>query len=630
MYRPVLSAHDVKRQRPLDITRTVLLHLAHGEAVDPNLVNQKTPLVFGYPSSHAMHAEAGKNPLPVRGTISRMDIRLGLTKNLCEVANVPFLPAFRAVGKAKLQILDIDQRTVEACDDHQSVGALKPNRRIGSLIAAGAPAYRPLVRKDGSAFDWPFLMSVSEALDRTDSKILEGDPLVADCLTPGEAIERYLREAVIPEAWVTIDDLVSEGLEIPHHEVLTLFTKDGEYIGRVIHHAGLNAVIPKLFYTGEELAAGKVNFFNGRHDQNVCLGGIAYGVDIFVSWINIRCDEPVYFSRTAVARGLNVKKFSDKRTVDKRTLELLPGVRCGSSGGRWTIDGEVALLRKGDRTMFDLSYVPTITWASVSDFPLLFPLDQDVSSRAAPGSWSDRFKQKLLLAPETVEFQQRLSQKLRRDVAEAREILEDPAELPALLRMLLGRVSVEQIESTAQQLEASFYAVAGGTEIDEERIEVLRVLEQRNRSQLIATLLKSYPFIGQFGPTTHWVIQCGSVVALAGTDSDLPSALAVLVGLIVLASASVSGNPSAPLSLEAAILAVGRWAEGLASLEEVIDLALEFKLYQDKAAYMEANVASIGAAVSEAIDSREQARELGVAYAGERVTVRPSGRARGL
>jgi hypothetical protein len=25
MYRPVLSAHDVKRQRPLDITRTVLL-----------------------------------------------------------------------------------------------------------------------------------------------------------------------------------------------------------------------------------------------------------------------------------------------------------------------------------------------------------------------------------------------------------------------------------------------------------------------------------------------------------------------------------------------------------------------------------------------------------------------------
>lgn len=630
MYRPVLSTHDVDRKRPLDITRAVLLHLAPGEAVDSNLVNQKTPLVFGYPSSHAMHAEAGKNPLPAPGTISRMDIRLGLTKNLCEIANVPFLPAFRAVGKAKLQILDVDQLTVEACNHPQLDGALTPNRRIGSLIAAGAPAYRPLVRKGGSAFDWPFLMSVSEALDRTDGKILEDDPLVADCLTPEEAIERYLCEAVIPESWVTIDDLVSEGLEIPHHEVLTLFTKEGDYVGRVIHHAGLNAVIPKLFHTDEELAAGKVNFFNGRHDQNLCLGRIAHRVDIFGSWIEIRCDEPVYFSRTPVAGGLGVKKFSDRRTVDNTTLELLPGLRCGSYGGRWTIDGEAALLHKGDRAMFDQSYVPTITWASISDFPLLFPLDQNVSSRAVPSSWSDRFKQKVLLAPDTVEFQQRLSQKLRRDVAEAREILEDPAELPALLRMLLDRVSVEQIESTAEQLDTSFYAVADGTRTDEERIEVLRLLDQSNRSQLIAMLLKNYPFISQFGPVTHWVIHCGSVVALAGTDSDLPPALAVLVELIVLASASITGTQSAPLSLEAAILAVGRWAEGLASLEEVINLASEFKLYLDKAAYMEASVASIGAAVSKAIDSRDQARELGVAYVGERVTVRPSARARGL
>lgn len=119
-------------------------------------------------------------------------------------------------------------------------------------------------------------------------------------------------------------------------------------------------------------------------------------------------------------------------------------------------------------------------------------------------------------------------------------------------------------------------------------------------------------------------------MALAGADADVPPALAVLVELIVLASACLAGKPSGPLSLEAAILAVGRWAAGLASLEDVINLASNFKRYQDKAAYMEASVASIGAAVTEAIDSREQARELGVAYVGERVSVRPSGRARGL
>ncbi|NWC83128.1 hypothetical protein HX798_22970 [Pseudomonas putida] len=630
MSRIVLSAHDVERQRPLDITRTVLRQLALGEAVSPESVNQKAPLIFGYPNSHAMHAEAKKTPLPAPGMLSRTDIRIGLTKNLCEVANVPFLPAFRAVGKAKLQILDVDQRTVEACADEQPGGALKPNPRIGSLIAAGAPAYCPLVRKDGSAFDWSFLMSASEVLERTAGGILAGDPLVADCNTPDEAIDRYLREAVIPAAWVTIEDLVSDGLEIPHHEEMALFTKDGGYIGCVLRHAGLNAVIPRLFCTDEELAAGKVSFFTGHHEHNDCLGRIVHRADIFLSRIDIRCDEPVYFSRTAVGRGLSVKKFSEKRTVDTGTLELLPGLRCGSSGGRWTIEGEVALLHKDDRRMFNQSYVPTIAWPSASDFPLLFPLDQDVSSRAAPGSWSDRFKQKILLAPETVEFQQRLSQKLRRSLADAREVLEDPAELTALLRMLLDRVSVEQIESTAVQLEASFYSIADGTGIDEVRIGVLQLLDRHDRSQLIATLLRNYPFLAQFGPTTHWVIQCGSVVALGGTDSDLPAALAVLVELIALASASAAGKPSAPLSIEASILAAGRWAEGLASLEDVISLASVFKLYQDAAAWMEASVASIGAAVTEAIDRREQARELGVAYAGERVTVRPSGRARGL
>ena len=43
-------------------------------------------------------------------------------------------------------------------------------------------------------------------------------------------------------------------------------------------------------------------------------------------------------------------------------------------------------------------------------------------------------------------------------------------------------------------------------------------------------------------------------------------------------------------------------------------------------AFMRARVAAVGTAVTEEIDSRERALEFGVRYAGERVTVRPSGR----
>jgi len=61
-----------------------------------------------------------------------------------------------------------------------------------------------------------------------------------------------------------------------------------------------------------------------------------------------------------------------------------------------------------------------------------------------------------------------------------------------------------------------------------------------------------------------------------------------------------------------------------------MNLAEQLSQYSLSLSYDEVNVAMIGASVTEAIDSREQARELGVAYAGECVTVRPSGRARGL
>ncbi|KAE9648092.1 hypothetical protein EJA70_02915 [Pseudomonas sp. PB103] len=651
MYRLVLSASDVERKRPLDITRTVLRYVAPGDDVGSHHVNQKTPLLFGYPSPHDMRAESGKTRLPEPGTLSRTDIHLGLTKNLREIAKVSFLTAYRAVDKAKLRILDIDGRTVEACaeaslaapqgdnpgmrvlldESHQVGGALRPNPHAGKLIAAGAPGYRLLVRKDGSAFDWSFLVRVYEAIVKTEGRVLEGDPVIEGCLTEEEAIDCYLRNVLIQEAWVSVYDLVSDGLEIPCHEVLALYTKDGVYIGRVICNAGLNAVIPKLCYTDEELINCKVDFFAGRHEKNQSLGHIVQRENIFNPWVEVHCDERVFFSRLGFAPGQSVKSHSYKHTVDPSTLEPLPSLRCGSMGYRWAIDGDLVHLRKGDRPMFDQSYAMMETWPSESDFPLLFPIQQEHANDAKKRSWSDRFKQNLLLPPETIEFQERLSQKLRRDVADSRGMLQDPFEREALTHLLLKCVSEEQIENSAQFLEASLYEVetAGVYPAEEKsRLGELRRSDQERRSVLIASLLNLHPFLERFGPMTHWAILRASVGDSTNVVENILKVdlVTVLAELVLLGSASAAGKPPSWFRQEPALLAVGRWAEGRINLEEVQDLASIFTTYENKAKHLEAKVKSVGAALSRENDVRERSRELGVAYAGERVTVRPSDR----
>lgn len=658
MYRLVLSKLDVERKRPLDVSRTVLRHIARGEGVDAQQINQKAPLLFGYPNAHSMHAEAGKTPLPEPRSLTRNDIHLGLTKNLRELAKVPFMAAFRAVGKAKLRILDIDARTVEACQEaslaelqlqsgkrimidefHRAGESLKPNPLAGKLIAAGAPGYQLLVRRDGSAFDWSFLLSVYEAIHRSAGKVLEGDPMVADCASMDEAVDRYLREVLVPEAWVSIEDMIRDGLEVPGHDVLALYTAEGTYIGRVIRNVALQAVVPKLYYTDEELVKGKASLFRGSVEQR--LGAINVPGGIFNSSFNVPCTEPVFVSLAPYPGGLRINDLATVHSVEPDTLEELSGLRCGSSRMMsgigttilWAIDGEQVFLGRDDRQMFNQGYVMAAQWLSERDFPLLFPVVSydaagDSSNR---GAWLDRYKPKMLLPPQTVEFQERLSRKFRRDIAEAREILSAPTELEALLRLLLERTTSEDIEKSAQLLVKAEYEVPASTdtldvEDERQRLNDLWRLDQEKLPALVASLQARHPFLTQFGLLTNWAVVRASAgdlehftVADLGVDD-------VLIELVLLASASASGMRPERFGKAPAALAVGRWVAGDIDLKEVQDVATVFAAYEKKANLQEMNIRSAQRAVTKELDCRERSRELGVAYAGERVTVRPSER----
>ena len=588
--------------------------------------------------------------MPAACTLTRMHIRLHLTKAFCEVTKVPFLQGFRAIGHSKLHILDIDRQTVEACaevaqaeearkreeagiviDEDGPDELLWNSPQIGKLISAGAPGYRLIVRVNGSGFDWRFFIDVSEAINKTAGKDLEGAPLVADCGTSAEAIDRYLSEVALPESWIPIERLVNEGLEIPHHQVLTLYSRDGQYVGRAIHHTGLDAVLPLCPYTDEELARAKVNFFRGLHGENIGLGRISIGTRPFVMSNTIKCDQPVFYSEVA-ASCLRVKDYTESHSVDPSTLVLLPGLRCGSSGIRWAIDGKRAFLRAGDSSKLGLSYVPTGKWPTVRDFPLLFPLDQTSPDTTVVDSWSDRFRETLLLPPEVLELQKRVTQKISRDASEVRQILSDPDELSALVQLLLNSTSVAQIEKTAELLEASYCDAEDLKSKSDVEDQELRVANESQgvpigRPRGRAAWQKNYPFISQFGPATQRVLRRETLNALDDSgDGNLPVEVAILVEMIVLASASAASVPAVQFRFVPALLAVGKWAEGHVSLEEVLDLASVYSDYYAKAERLEAKVALVGAAVFAAVDCRERARELKVAYAGERVIVRPSAR----
>lgn len=655
MHHFVLSSLDVERKRPLHIAGAILRHIAHGEDVDPHQINQKAHLLFGYPSAHAMHAEAGKTPLPVPSSLTRSEIRLWLTKNLREIANVSFLDACRAVWKAKTRILDIDRRTVEACqeallaelqgkppvkpimlDEHHKFGEpLKPSPRTAELIAAGAPGYTLIVHRDGRAFDWHFLMSVYEAVCECAGTVLEGDPVVADCASPEEAIERFLREVLVPDAWMSIYDLVSDGLVVPGYEVLPLYTEKGEYIGRVIHNIGLGAVVPKLFYTDEEVVQGMVNLFVGNAMQELKMAKIG---GILNPYFDVHCDEPVYVSRLPSARGLCIKDLQSEHTVEPGSLELLPGLRCGMLNvtGRskkpWAIDGAQVVLNPSDRPLFQQSYVLTEPWAKESDFPLLFT---DVQVAAAEVSsrrdvWS-KLAPQILLPLNTPEFQERLTQKLRRDVEEARDLLRDPAELKAILQILLDSSSVEQIEHSAHMLEEPEYAVPAETaeadaEDERQRLNELRRKDQKALPEIVKSMQERYPFMIQFGPLTNWAVLRTSAGDLEHVVVDDLSVEEVLAELVLLASASTAGKRPTRFETSSAALAVARWAEGRVGLSEVIDVAAEFAAYESRAKRQGLKIQTVSATLAQEFKRRERARELGVAYLGERVTVRPSER----
>lgn len=634
-----LSKRDLDRNRHSDIARTVLNVISDTD-VDHQKINQSAPIIFGHPNAHSMHAEADKNPLPAPGSLCRDDILMALVMNLRKIADVSILTAFRAVEKAKLRTLDIDSLTTERCasatldriqqsnpvkhvmfDEMSRIADLtSASTLIAPLLKAGAPEYQMLVRKDGYIFSFPKLLRIYQAIINTRGAALQGDPAIHGCVTVDQQISTYLSKVVIPESWQRLSDLDNDDLELPRYDVLSLFNKDGHYIGRALYNRELHALIPKLYYTDNEVLKGKINVIFDRIEEQ---SGRVSGAHPFFD--EVYCVDPVYTSSQANVHRLCIADQTSVYSVDPATLAPIEGVSCGSAEYRqgqnttrhWAIKGELFYIERKHHSIVRQPYIFTGKWLSNEDFPLLYLASE--TDAAEELSWFERHRPKELLPKKTVEFTEKLAQRINRDLADDLDILNAPEEVEAILSMLLDEVKADQIERSAFTLVES----ESGSSLKQSSLEV-------DVSAHSDALLLQHPFLKHFGAWTHRVILegcgAGSLEDLDDVDIKAISAADVLVHLTLLASASVTTTPAELPRGNAATLAVGAWVRGVIPLSQVQDRASVLLQYVRQAEDQARLVAQVQRGIAEEADGIERAAELGMIYAGNRITIRPSAR----
>ncbi|KFE55388.1 hypothetical protein [Pseudomonas syringae] len=637
MSRVCLTKRDIERKRPNDITRAILTYI-HGDAVDHQEINVKTPGLFGHANTHSMQAEAGKDPLPEPGTITRDDISLTLASNLKGMLGISLLTAFQAVKTSKLRTLDIDSLTVEKLAESSTLDfdSANPGKKLiacelpssisdspiltQQLLDAGAPPYDLLVRSGGYAFMWSKLEAIFQAIVNTKGRALRGERSVEGAVDAEEAVDRYLRHELIPNAWQPLHDMHNDDIEVPNHDVIALYNAEGCYIGRVLYHRGLNAVIPKLYYTDSEVKKGKINLLTDNPDNFA--GSVNISSDApFLFPVDVGCDEPVFTSREYCSPQLRVPDYTTQPSVDTASLSVLQGVLCGSAtihvgkttSKLWAIDGEIAIPKISSFSRLYQGYIRAFKWLDESDFPLLLPLQQGSAASSERLSFMDRHGPKEILPRKTVEFTERLCKKIDRDISEARTALEDPEETEAILGLILKEVSADRIDQCALTiLEA----------VDSDLAEETGHLQAQ-----VPPLLKRHPALKAFSLDTHLAILKGAVEDDGEcADGSQVGFAEAIVTLVALASACTSAVAPQWAALRPSMLAVGMWLNGQVPLAEVHAFIRTLRISLQQAAKQKSLVDLMQAAVAAEVDSRERAKELGMLFAGNRVTISPSNR----
>ncbi|UXJ50301.1 hypothetical protein [Pseudomonas citronellolis] len=635
MKRIPYTSRDLDKLR--DISRRLFNNVESISSSDHNKLNELIASISGYNDYHDLRTEAAKCTLPPSGFLSRSEIQLRFALGLRQLTGMSLVPAFRQAGQAKLRILSLDEQTAERAQEeslkqrvtnssHKALESLSSAKRRdlrNQLVAAGAPRFKLIVRRDGIAFHWEPCLSLYEAICRSKDFCLLEEPELSGCQSEDEALARFVRETLIPSAWRPVIDLMRDGLEVPYHRVISLFDDEGEYIGRAIQHTVHSGIVPCLFYTDDEVLMGLADLLSGRPNLRGSARTALIGP--------ILGDAPVFTLKSGAKGPKSVIELYEQHHVSVDQLESIYGLKGGAmsmSTGRgvtrvWEINGDTMCYTEEDFGNWSIKYVETLPWLTEQDFPYLYPHYIAPEQPQRRDFWV-QFDRKLVLSKDNADLQERAEKLLRRHVNEALARLENASASGELLERILRHADTASMEVRAEVHFHADYLVdpeitdseseraRHQADRDEKKLEHIRLLDT-----IAESLVARMPELLPFGKYSLWFATTAIFALLDDVDVGDVALYEILSQLALLAGVTEAGATFEYYRDDMVDIAVAQWLDNQFALDQLPSVASEFYGYHVKLSRQRTRLQKVADYIADELDRREHARELGYAYVSE-------------
>lgn len=623
MKRIPFAQRDLKKLP--DLAKQLLAGLDLLPEGNRNKASQLMALICLYDSFMDLKYQVDKTPFPQPGSIQRSDIALLLAIGLRQLTHLPFLEAFKRARRAKLDLLTIYRSTKEyeeylakieyskkgvIWDEYGSYipGPPMPREQSMLLHRAGVPDFDLVVRRDGKAFQRHEFIELFNAVLQAPEYAAQVEPELVAKASDAESLEAFTKEVLVPNSWVDLEELVKAGLEVPYHEVIWLFDRDGKYIARAFRHTTHGGILGHLMATDEQVLQGKIKLLQGRSLLRQSPMGEAP--------LSGGGTERIYTLRHMAACPRTVTDPMDAPVVPIDDLVEVPGIMGGYFmvyiGQRrrddWSITGRLVSPEPGSRD-YPFAYLETVSWLWEPDLPNIYAHYDGPQTR----EWDIFSDQNVFLPSGAIEYQDRAMKLLQRTMRQAADALSTPTAASMLLEQLGQVSSITELEAYALvQYENEFASY------DDDQVAAdARARIHPETVAAVEALLQRRPVLSIFGLHSLWFALVGHHSTIDEITVEEETLEGLLTQLVVLAAGAAQGLPEIDyFQAELAAVAVAQWMAGKIGLDDVIPVASG--LYEDasKLYRQRERIERLTWSVNGEIDRRAHARELGYLYVG--------------
>lgn len=553
---------------------------------NPDRMRELVAKVFGYNDLHEVYKCVINVMSPPVGPLTRFDIRLVAADGIMKVANIPFVEAWMRAGRARLYGLSIDQFTVEALRSArlkahgvaeslhpaQGTSVTRPKWHAEQLrfFRNGAPSFELCVKHKVAAFHWGTFTGLYDAILSSRFKEAIINPDGSFDAGSDDAIDTFLRETLIPQCWISLSQLIQDGLTVPDHEAVWLFVESGVCIGRGIRHKAHGSFLPRLFLTDLEVAEGLAMTLTGAYFQaGSSLGHHSLSVP--------KGDYLVYQLKPGVRSPGAVTDPLKQPAAKPHELSLVPNLFAGSQeimrgGGRgnitiWGLDGKAIRVSHADRQALQNTYFEVEPWLAEYDLSDLFPdyvAPPKVDHRER-FAWSKDLVNKVFLPPASIELQVRADSIIDRKNEKAVALLTEAAASGELLAKVEAATPSVVLEQLAGEL---IYEIFDGSDQTEQVKDVSQ------------SMVSWFPELAGFHPNVLYAVV--AVHAQGAFVDHFPATLRlvdILCAVVLLQAGFQGGGSFRFLRMVPSQIALEQWYNGVILLTSIQEVAVQYEGY---------------------------------------------------